>query len=58
MARFLRENTATRVTVGPFLDVPYRFTPEVGPTVPAIHLTLLRDSPAVPTLALAPASPA
>ena len=50
--RYLRENTATRVTVGPFLDVTDGFTPELALTVTGIHLTLMVDDAGVPTLAL------
>lgn len=52
MARFLRENTATRITVGPFLDVTDGITPELALTVTGIHLTLMVDDVGVPTLAL------
>ena len=52
MARFLKENTATRITVGPFLDVGDGFTPELALTVTGIHVTLCVDDAGVPTLAL------
>ena len=50
--RILRENTATRITVGPFLDVTDGFTPEIALTVTGIHLTLMVDDVGVPTLVL------
>ena len=50
--RILRENTATRISVGPFLDVTDGITPEVALTVTGIHLTLMVDDAGVPTLAL------
>ncbi len=52
MARILKENTATRITVGPFLDVGDGFTPELALTVTGIHLTLCVDDAGVPALAL------
>lgn len=50
--RILRENTATRISVGPFLDVTDGITPEVALTVTGIHLTLMVDDAGVPTLSL------
>lgn len=50
--RFVRTNTATRITVGPFLDKTDGITPEVALTVTACHLTLVVDTGGVPTLAL------
>lgn len=50
--RFLRQNTATRVTVGPFLDVTDGKSPELSLTVTGCHLTLMVDDAGVPTLAL------
>ena len=52
MARYLRTNTATRVTVGPFLDKTDGITPEVALTATNEHLTLVVDTGGVPTLAL------
>ena len=52
MSRFLKENTATRITIGPFIDVGDGFTPELGLTVTGIHLTLVVDDAGVPTLVL------
>ena len=52
MSRDLRQNTATRVTVGPFLDKGDGITPETGLTVTNCHLTLSVDTAGVPTLAL------
>lgn len=50
--RVLRENTATRVTVGPFIDVGDGFTPELALTATNEHLTLIVDDAGVPTLVL------
>lgn len=50
--RFLKQNTATRVTVGPFLDVTDGKSPELSLTVTGCHLTLMVDDAGVPTLAL------
>jgi hypothetical protein len=50
--RFLKTNTATRVTVGPFLDVTDAKTPEVALTATNEHLTLVVDDGGVPTLVL------
>jgi len=50
--RILRENTATRITVGPFYDVTDGITPEIALTVTGIHLTLSVDDVGVPILAL------
>src|SRR3990167_8610213 len=50
--RFLRTNTATRVTVGPFLDKTDGVTPEVALTVTSEKLTLMVDTAGVPTLIL------
>ena len=54
--RYLRENTATRVTVGPFLDVTDGFTPELALTVTGVHLTLAVDDARVPVPPLAAAA--
>jgi len=50
--RFLRQNTATKVTIGPFLDVTDDVTPEPSLTVTNSHLTLVVDTGGVPTLVL------
>ena len=50
--RYLRTNTATRITVGPFLDKTDGITPEVAITVTAEKLTLMVDTAGVPTLIL------
>ena len=42
--RFLRTNTATRITVGPFLDKTTGVDPEVALTVTACKLTLMVDT--------------
>ncbi len=50
--RYLRTNTAIRLTVGPFLDKTDGITPEVALTVTNCHLTLMVDTADVPTLVL------
>jgi hypothetical protein len=50
--RFLRQNTAIRITVGPFLDKTDGITPETGLTATNEHLTLMVDDGNVPTLVL------
>lgn len=50
--RDLRQNTATRVTVGPFFDVTDGVTPETALTVTNEKLTLVVDDAGVPTLVL------
>jgi hypothetical protein len=50
--RFLRTNTAIRLTVGPFFDKTDGVTPETGLTVTSCKLTLMVDDGNVPTLAL------
>src|SRR3989304_962828 len=50
--RYLRTNTSTRVTVGPFLDKTDGVTPEVALTVTAEKLTFIVDTGGVPTLVL------
>jgi hypothetical protein len=50
--RFLKQNTATRVTVGPFLDVTDAKTPEIALTVTGCLLTFVVDSAGVPTLVI------
>lgn len=50
--RFLRTNTATRVTVGPFLDKTDGITPKTALTVTACKLTFVCDTAGVPTLIL------
>lgn len=54
MARYLRTNTDTRVTVGPFLqlDKTDGITPEVALTVTSEKLTFIVDTNDVPTLIL------
>lgn len=50
--RFLRTNTAIRITVGPFLDKTDGITPETALTATNEHLTLMVDDANVPTLVL------
>lgn len=50
--RFLRQNTTTRVTVGPFLDKTDAFTPEVALTATNEHITFVVDDAGVPTLVI------
>lgn len=50
--RFLRYNTAQRITVGPFLDKTDGVTPETGIDVTACKLTATADVAGVPTLIL------
>jgi len=50
--RFLKQNTATVITVGPFLDKTDGVTPETALTVTSCHLTLMVDNAGTPTLAL------
>jgi hypothetical protein len=50
--RYLRQNTDTRITVGPFLDKTDGITPEVALTVTSEKLTLVVDNAGVPTLVL------
>lgn len=50
--RFLRTNTAVRVTVGPFFDKTDGVTPETALTVTSCKLTLMVDDANVPTLVL------
>ncbi len=50
--RYLRTNTATRITVGPFLDKTDGITPEVAITVTSEKLTFVVDTAGVPTLIL------
>lgn len=50
--RFLRQNTATRVTVGPFLDKTDGITPEVALTATNEKITLMVDTGGVPTLVI------
>ena len=50
--RELRTNTATRITVGPFVDVTDGITPELVLTVTNCHVTLIVDTAGVPTLVL------
>lgn len=50
--RFLRQNTATRVTVGPFLDVTNGYAAETGLTATNEALTFIADTGGVPTLVI------
>ena len=50
--RFLRQNTAIRLTVGPFFDKTDGVTPETALTATNEHLTLMVDDGNVPTLVL------
>ena len=50
--RYLKTNTATVITVGPFLDKTDGFTPEVALTATNEHATLMVDNAGTPTLAL------
>jgi len=50
--RYLKQNTATRVTVGPFYDVTDAKTPEVALTATNEKLTFCVDTGGVPTLVL------
>ncbi len=50
--RYLRTNTAARVTVGPFLSQSDGITPQTSLTVTSEHLTFVCDVSNVPTLVL------
>ena len=50
--RFLKTNTATRITVGPFLDKTDGITPETALTATNEKLTFTVDDAGVPTLIL------
>src|SRR5689334_5892639 len=50
--RYLKTNTATRVSVGPFLDKTDGITPETGLTATNEKLTMTVDDAGVPTLVL------
>ena len=50
--RYLRTNTATRITVGPFFDKTDGVTPETGLTATNEKLTMTVDDAGVPTLVL------
>lgn len=50
--RFLKTNTATRISVGPFFDKTDGVTPETALTVTGCKLTLVVDTGGVPTLVL------
>lgn len=50
--RFLRTNTAIRLTVGPFMDATNGVTPEIALTVTNCRLTLMVDDGNVPTKVL------
>lgn len=48
--RYLRTNTAVRLTVGPFLDKTDGITPETSLSTSDCHVTLMVDDANVPTL--------
>ena len=50
--RILRENTAQRVTVGPFYDVTDAITPELALTATNEFVTFIVDDAGVPTLVI------
>lgn len=50
--RYLKTNTATTITVGPFLDKTDGITPETAITVTGIHITFMVDNAGTPTLAV------
>lgn len=50
--RYLKQNTATRITVGPFLDKTDGITPEVALTATNEHITFMVDDAGVPTLVI------
>ena len=50
--RYLRQNTARTLTVGPFHDVSDAVTPEVALTVTNTHITFIVDNEGTPTLAI------
>jgi hypothetical protein len=50
--RYLRTNTAARITVGPFFDKTDGVTPETAITVTSCKLSLMVDDSNVPTLVL------
>ena len=50
--RYLRTATATRVTIGPFVDVTDGISPELSLTVTGCHLTSIVDTAGVPTIVL------
>lgn len=50
MARFLKTNTATLVTVGPFVDKTDGFTPEIAITATGQSMTFIVDNGATPSL--------
>lgn len=50
--RFLRTNTACRITVGPFFDKTDGVTPETALTVTSCKLTFIVDDGNVPTLVI------
>jgi len=50
--RYLRKNTDTRITVGPFFDKTDGITPEIALTVTNEKLTFMVDNGGVPTLVL------
>jgi hypothetical protein len=52
MSRFLKTNTATRVTVGPFFDKTDGITPETALTATNEKLTFMVDDGGVPTLVI------
>lgn len=50
--RYLKTNTATTITVGPFLDKTDGITPETAITVTGVHITFMVDNAGTPTLAI------
>lgn len=50
--RYLKQNTATVITVGPFLDATDGKTPKVALTATNEHVTFVVDNAGTPTLAL------
>lgn len=55
--RFLKTNTNTRITVGPFLDKTDGITPEIALTVTDCILNMTVDNAGVPTLVIEATSP-
>ena len=50
--RYLKTNTATTITVGPFLDKTDGITPETAITVTGVHITFVVDNAGTPTLSI------
>ncbi len=55
--RFLRTNTETRITVGPFLDKTDGITPETALTVTNCQINMTVDNNGIPELVLSAISP-